>query len=185
MKKIFNIGENNKNNQGFSLIELMVSISLIAILTSIIISVANFSETQKNLTLARNELQAVVRLAQSYSLSIPNVGRSDVCGFGVKLDPVNLGQYLVFYTYNTDVTNFPDLCKTDPITETLTTISSEIIKTIKIEDEKLTITGSADDLVFFESPYGDVHNEETFTLRSSGESSGSMTVEIFSSGKIN
>lgn len=181
MKKVFNIKNINKNSQGFSLIELMIAVALIAILTSIIVTTASFSDTQKNLTLTKNELQAAIRLAQSYSLSIPEMENGNVCGFGVEVE--DLRKYSIFYTYNSDAGGEPEACENDP-TATGTTVIKEVIKDVEIAENK-KVTVASDGIAFFQSPYGDFFGgNKIFTLTSSGTSGGTRTITVSSSGQI-
>ena len=180
MKKVFNIKNINKKNQGFSLIELMIAVALIAILTSIIVTTASFSDTQKNLTLTKNELQAAIRLAQSYSLSIPEMENENVCGFGVEVKDAR--KYSIFYTYNNDAGGDPTACKDDPLEDGSTT--KETIKDVTIaENKKVTVTSNG--IAFFRAPYGDFFGGgSTFTLTSSGTSGGTRTIAVSPSGQI-
>ena len=66
--------------------------------------VARFSDTHKNLTLATDELRAVLRTAQSSSLSIPLIDSTDdtkqhICGYGVYIQ--NATDYRLFSSYVT------------------------------------------------------------------------------------
>jgi len=181
MKKVFNIKNINKNNQGFSLIELMIAVALIAILTSIIITTASFSDTQKNLTLTKNELQAAIRLAQSYSLSIPEMENENVCGFGVEIEDAR--KYSIFYTYNSDAGGDPTACKDDPLEDG--SIIKETIKDVTIAENKKVTVSSVGEIAFFQAPYGDFFGGgSTFTLTSSGTSGGIRTIAVSPSGQI-
>ncbi len=184
MKKIFNKKRSNKSNQGFSLVELMVAVALIGILTSIIITTARFSETQKNLMLAKNELQSAIRLAQSYSLSIPEQESggavvNNMCGFGLYV--IDLGHYAVYYVHDSDL-NDPNTCDDlkDPshLTDSLEKVNLNSTKT------KITI-GPAGSYVFFGAPYGRVLQDGSFQLNSTGGSGSSAQITVSSSGQIN
>ena len=181
MEKIFkNIQIDKNKNRGFSLVELMVAVALIAVLTSIIITTARFSETQKNLTLATDAVQSTIRLAQSYSLSIPNEGDDNICGFGfyVKTDK----SYAVYYTYDNDPT---DSSTCDDFVDPAVSIRTELETGSFSDDEKVKFDSSAvGEYAFFSSPYGDVKKSNSFKLISTGNSGGEKTINVSLQGKI-
>ena len=77
----------NKNlNKGFTLIELVVSIAMVTILSTVVLKISRFSDTHKSLTLARDEVRVAVRMAQNSSLSIPNPEQKHICGYGLYIE---------------------------------------------------------------------------------------------------
>lgn len=176
----------NKSDQGFSLVELIVVVALIGILTSIIITSANFSETQKNLTLAKNELQSAVRVAQSYSLSIPDEGVENICGFGIYVKDVN--SYEIYYTFDDDPVNPPacsDAGLQDPaVASTSTRIQGGTFpaKSNVQFDPALSPPNS---YIFFQAPYGDKGTGvDSLTLDKINGTSSPRTVTVTAQGKI-
>lgn len=162
--------------------ELMIAVALIAILTSIIITSARFSDTQKNLNLEANKLQAAVRLAQSYSLSIPAQSRSNICGFGVYFEDDN-ETYHIYYTWDGDLddeTTCDDLM--DPTDPNVTT--KENIEIFSLNTNKTKIQKSSGEHVFFRTPYGNVGQVGSLVVTSSGASGGTKTIDVSSTGRI-
>ena len=94
-----------KNKQGFTLIELIVSISVITMVTGIFL--ANYSSSNKrmDLVMTAQKFVADVHLAQNYALGLSRYGNSvstnvPLGGWGIhiNLDNQNLGsgKYVIF-----------------------------------------------------------------------------------------
>lgn len=180
MKKVK--GQKNENNSGFTLIELLLTLALISILTGSMLTIARFSDTNKNLTLAKDQVRGAIRTAQSYSLSIPNttVG-NHVCGFGFYRS--GSSQYKVYYTMASS-----SAWDNDPRAACLSCDSYGDCTTQDVMTQSLPQNVDFDTSnfdVFFSAPYGEVtrHNGSTITI---GKVSGSGTdsLSINSSGEI-
>lgn len=172
------------NRRGFTLIELMISMAMIAILSAAVLQIARFSETQKNLTLATSELKSAVRMGQSYALSIPNsVDDQHICGFGVRIESNNT--YSIFYTYLRESTfrSNSDLCD-NANNQSWSPTGGAIMQ--RIESFNISAggvsVGSVNADVFFKSPYGDPVSSARFTISSGGVS---KNINISSSGQVN
>lgn len=97
LKKFKNRKEKNK---GFTLLELMVVISIIGIMTSV--GLVSLSSSRKDMLLktSQDEVISAIKLAQSYALQgkvVPSE-TSKICGFGFKFTTDT--EYEIFY-YNT------------------------------------------------------------------------------------
>jgi prepilin-type N-terminal cleavage/methylation domain-containing protein len=81
---------------GFTLVEIMVVISILAIMT--LVSFASLSSSKKNVALrsAQREVASAIRIAQSYALQgkWPS-GAASVCGYGFRFETTS--QYRIFY----------------------------------------------------------------------------------------
>ena len=58
-----------QDKRAFTLIEMMLSLAIIAIVTGAVISVARMSDTNKSLTLSAGEFKAALREAQTKALA--------------------------------------------------------------------------------------------------------------------
>ena len=69
------------SNRGFSLIEILIVAALTALMASILIK--NFSTRRFDFDQVANQVEADVRLAQTYSLAAKRINNTFRCGFGV------------------------------------------------------------------------------------------------------
>ncbi len=154
--------------KGFTFIELMISMAIIAILSASVIQMARFSDTHKSLTLAVDEFRASLRTAQSSALSIPNPQDRHVCGFGVWIGDSNPAfpgidnKYEVFYTFVDfgDFADDPETCKTDPNYRNGTgTVNYERISGNTLPSG-LNFQGHIDETIFFIVPYGETYGND-------------------------
>ena len=183
--------------KGFTLIEVLLSIAMIAILSASVIQLASFSDTHKSLTLATDELRASIREAQSSALSIPTPLDRHVCGFGIRIvdaavvtDPDV--EYEIFYTWVTDgdFAANPETCREDVSYLNGSATNYEVIRVVTLSDG-LEFESGADTTLFFVVPYGEVYGDDgsalgalgvTYTIKSS--SGGNRPVVITPEGKI-
>lgn len=164
MIKVFfrqKIKEINQDNQAFTLIEMMLSLAIIAIVTGAVISVARMSDTHKNLTLSSSEFKAALREAQTKALA----GRTGeepadvhVCGYGISVTEGN--EYRSFYTYVNfnEMRDNPEICidrKGRRIGESDRVILKSESAPLKLR-EGVEFTEEAK--VFFLSPYGEANS---------------------------
>jgi prepilin-type N-terminal cleavage/methylation domain-containing protein len=179
---------------GFTLIELLISMALIAILTGSAIQIARFSDTHKNLTLAANEMSAVIRSAQSSSLSIPNPQDRHVCGFGVWFGDKDVAatdtQYEMFYTYVVDgvFTTNPKTCDENAGYRDGTT-NYELIEAHALPNGVTLDGGVVDETIFFKVPYGEAFANDGSALTSNytitiDSGSNSRDVVVTPSGQV-
>ena len=94
---------------GFTLIELIVSISVIGLVTGLFLANYSSANRRTDLTMTAQKLVADIRLAQSYSLGLARYGTSDEPsvpegGWGVNFDLLNNtnNQYKIFADENAD-----------------------------------------------------------------------------------
>lgn len=164
-KKIHELSTVNRQlstvEAGFTLIELILSMAMVAILTAAVIGLANFSDTHKSLTLAADEFRAAIRSAQSSSLSIPNPTDEHVCGFGIKILSANT--YETYYTYLTpgQFQGDPDMCKTEVQfldgSEVGTLVNYVIVSSHTLPNPLVFDGSRIGESIFFKTPYGEVH----------------------------
>ena len=175
-------------SSGFTLLELVISMALIAILTGSAIQVARFSDTHKSLTLAADEMKAVIRSAQSSSLSVPNPLDLHVCGFGVYFGdhstPNTNTQYETFYTYvaNATFVSNPKTC------DEIQTYRDGSTNYVSIEKKALpagtTINAAIlDETIFFKVPYGEVYDNNGDELEPT-DLDIPITIELGGNSKI-
>jgi prepilin-type N-terminal cleavage/methylation domain-containing protein len=105
IKKLF-----NKNKDGFTMMEMLVSISIVALISTIMLANYHYYGKKGNLTMAAQLLASNIRLAQSYSLGLKQFGNnpySDTSGgWGVSLTSAspNNKHYYVFFDNDNDMT---------------------------------------------------------------------------------
>lgn len=86
-----------KYKQGFTLIETLVSISIIALISGIFIANYRGAEKRSNLNLAAQKVASDIRLAQNYTLGLQEFnGSFPLGGWGVYFSTVAAGQYIIF-----------------------------------------------------------------------------------------
>jgi|WetSurMetagenome_2_1015567.scaffolds.fasta_scaffold01475_9 prepilin-type N-terminal cleavage/methylation domain-containing protein len=89
------------NNSGFTLLELIVSISVITILIAIFFTNYHGADQRTNLTSVAQKLVSDIRTAQNNSLgSVPYGGVLPAGGWGIHLDTTNNNKYLLFADVN-------------------------------------------------------------------------------------
>lgn len=166
-----------KTNKGFTMIELILAMSIMAILTGSVLQISRFSDTHKNLTIAVDEVEAAIRMAQNYSLTMPvqNPGEK-ICGFGVFTNSrVNL---IVYY-------NGIDRSSTDDCSGFST---YNPIRSVKVEEFSFADKGVEIEPinynVFFQSPYGETTtNKSKITVKKTG-TNNKRTINVNSFGSI-
>ena len=94
---------------GFTLIELIVSVGIIALVTGIFLANYSSANRRSDLTMTAQKMVADIRLAQNYGLGLSRYGLSGstdvpLGGWGVHFDLANYGnaRYLIFADDNGD-----------------------------------------------------------------------------------
>jgi prepilin-type N-terminal cleavage/methylation domain-containing protein len=74
-----------KNKKGFTFIELILGMGIVVFLSAAMFQIISVSNTQQGLNNNTEKVKALLRLAQSYSLSIPQdeVEPKHICGLGI------------------------------------------------------------------------------------------------------
>jgi prepilin-type N-terminal cleavage/methylation domain-containing protein len=181
---------------GFTLLELLISMALIAILTGSAIQIARFSDTLKSLTLAADEMRAVIRSAQSSALSIPNPLDQHVCGFGIYFgDPGIPGtdtQYEMFYTVvdNATFVGNPKTCDENASYRDGSTNYVSIPDGKHALPEGVSLNASiVDETIFFKVPYAEAYDDDGSSLSSDktitiGIGTNSKDVVVTAAGQV-
>lgn len=78
-----------KNNSGFTLVELLVSISIIAIISGLFLANYRGGEKSNQLNLSAQELASNFRLAQNHALGLLDFEDATPYGWGVNIDTQN------------------------------------------------------------------------------------------------
>ncbi|MEA1925914.1 MAG: prepilin-type N-terminal cleavage/methylation domain-containing protein [Patescibacteria group bacterium] len=164
-------------NRGFTLIELIVSLAMVAIVTGSVLQVARFTDTHKSLVLATDEVRAILRMAQSSALSIPNPQAKHICGYGVYIS--NVSQCELYYTYvaENDYKVDSNACISDVSYRSYVSAGADkkIVQTLTLADN-LNFTLQVGKSVFFSVPYGEVFGDDgnllsaglTYTITNTG-----------------
>lgn len=93
-----------KNKRGFTLIELIVSISIIALISSIVLANFNSYKRSGGLSASTQLIMSDIRKAQSYALSLKDFGSTGnypMGGWGVYFDIAG-NRYIIFADLNGD-----------------------------------------------------------------------------------
>jgi len=188
--------EKKLKNQGFTLIELMLSLAMIAILAGTTLSINRVSDTERILFLNLNEIVSAIRFAQSNSLAIAvDEQHNDrhICGFGFVADSSTT--YKIFYTYATNgqYRNNPDVCNNSNYLGLPASGNQvEYINSFKLKGDGVEFdsgdVGNNNEFVF-KVPYGEVYFNGNHSFGSEeikikkGGSEKSITINSF--GQIN
>ncbi len=182
----------NKRKNGFTLIEMLISMAMIAILTGTILQVVKISEINRILFLNANEVVSVMRFAQSSALTAffdeENANRV-ICGIGFVA--TSQTDYLLFYTYvnRASYQLNPNICNQTQYL-TYNTNQKKILNQFKLKGGVLFNAGSYgnNNGVVFKVPYGEVYsngsnnfNSKNFVIQ---KGSSSKTIIINSFGQI-
>ena len=145
--KIFTI-----KRSAFTLIEVIVVVSVFAIIASLTIANYRSGSRQSQLHLAAQELATNIRLAQSYAIgskdfvdpnSSNDSSQSPKGGWGILVSTSNDGQYQLVVDLNGN-----HVVDDDEVYKTIELPDNVVIKTIQDKDSSSIIEGT----VFFEPP---------------------------------
>lgn len=182
------------NRRGFTLIEIVMGMAIVALLSATMFQVIKVSDTQQGLIMNAQKIKAGLRLAQAYSLAIPQVEADPqhICGFGVYRDSES--SVKIYYLYVSDYASTPGACDTATLKHSDdggVNLDIEEIQTITPDGDHTFSTESFD--VFFKTPYGKIissgselsgANEKKFEIKNSNTDK-TKEIIINSSGKIN
>ena len=87
--------KNKNKNKGFTFLEVMVTISVIAILSSIGLVSLTSSKSVTRLKNAQSEVAATIKMAQSYALQGKKPTSGTACGYGFQF--TGSGTYRIYY----------------------------------------------------------------------------------------
>lgn len=150
-----------KTNRGFTLIELMLSMAIVAFLSSIMFQMARQSDTKGSLIVSRDRFRSAIRSAQSFALTGlrgTDVSGAHVCGFGMVVTGNN--SYKIFYNPAGNITDCGNA------NYSRYSAASQDLPAYSFTTEQGTVFDAADvgDSVFFKVPYGDVCNASGIKL---------------------
>lgn len=118
------------NNTGFTLVELLASIFIIALISSVFIVNYNNTSKRSQLKMATQKLASDIRLAQNYSLGSKTYNQTDTPpgGWGAHFSLADRSHYIIFADTNTDQNYDSDLgeaieTKTLPAGVTISSLS--------------------------------------------------------------
>ena len=172
----------NMKKLGFTLIELIVSVSVISMVTGIFLANYNSTNRRSDLTMTAQKMVADIRLAQNYALGLARYGLSGSLnvpegGWGVHFDLQSYGndRYIIFaddnfnrvfdlaeaeISYGAQLTSLPK----DIVIESLSSGSKADI-TFLPPDPITTITGSASNFEQVDIVLKDLKTNTTKTVR--------------------
>jgi prepilin-type N-terminal cleavage/methylation domain-containing protein len=155
MPEINKKSKQNKNS-GFTLLEILISIGIIAILSAAMLQVTAVTNTHKQLSIETNKVQSFIRMAQSYFLSIPrDVNREHICGFGFY--PATNTIYRVFYVYNDNFESNPQACENTSNFVPSPSVGMEVMESETLKEGYEFNSFGESEAVFFKAPYGEIY----------------------------
>lgn len=178
---------NKKVNRGFSLIELLIVMSIVAIMSSVGFMSYQDSKRDAILRAAQREVATVIRMAQGYALQgkTQNDGNDFTpCGYGVRF--TSSGSYRIFYTK----ANAGSDCKTDDnYPGTGTTVANNIYT---LSDDATISNSPASDVEFyFKVPFGNMldrngnsFNGTIIAFEHPSDTGDTMSITINSGGNV-
>jgi prepilin-type N-terminal cleavage/methylation domain-containing protein len=168
-KKKLKMRRNNKNTAGFTLIEMIITISIMGILAAIAIISMSPTKNASQVEAAQKEVASEIALAKAYALQgkTQNISGAPTtpCGYGVRFSSTT--KYFIYYNYNSSIDC--ETYNTDP--------ANRQFKSSKLGEKTLAsgITGTSGADVYFTVPNAQVYN--------AGYSTGSVTI-ILTNGTI-
>jgi len=179
--------------RGFTFIEIILGMGIVIFLSASMFRIISVSNTQQGLNMNAEKVKAILRLAQAYSLSIPQdeVDPRHICGFGLRRN--NSTTATLYYLYIDNYDNTPIACESiSDLRYSNGDLKIENIKTITL-DNGYTLGSSPSPDIFFKTPYGRVIFNG-IELSGTGlanlsivnsNTSDSKIIQVNSSGKIN
>ena len=153
----------SKFKRGFSLVELIVAITLILIMTGVLLMNQNNNKAQEDVDIAARQVVAQLRALQNEALSGKQIGGLSVCSFNFKAAESDSNSYDVTY----------DKCSGGQI-ESLTTQLNSGKKNVTISSIPTTIS--------FSSPRGEVASAKITFI--SNDNTATAYVLVCGSGNI-
>ncbi|GEM_PF-1379203 len=159
------------NKNGFTLIEILITMSIIAFLSATMFQIISVAETNQGLIMARDKLKSSIRLAQSYALSVPQgATQRVVCGYGLHVDGTSVVK--LYYLYNNAFGTNPDACNTSSdLDYGGSALLSKVDETAIDLGPDYLVTGPE---IFLKTPYGEVYSNN---IKLTGSSVGTLTIK--------
>lgn len=136
---------------GFSLIEMIIAVSVLAVLTAIMIPYSRRGEGQ--LVLAREQALLQGAIVHAKNLSIQKYEETgwgaEVCGWGVHIDPQFMGQDMVVYGIFRDKPGLGGKCDQNPSDKVYTPGAGEAVEPFTVDSRlRLAFPPDVRDIVF-------------------------------------
>ncbi len=139
----------NIKEKGFTLIEMLVTISIMLILVTVVL--ANFGGTQgrRNVTLAKNNLSSNLRRMQSYSLASKDINGVASSAYGVSFGSIGSATSSTSYT----LVGYNNVSTTQQVLETVPLPTNTYIKQVLILTPINSSTSTTTWKGLFANPY--------------------------------
>jgi len=171
--------KNKKFKAGFSLIELLVAMSIIILLSTLMIVNTRSSEKRRNLTMEAQKLVADLRQSQNKSMSGSGVYQSGYKGYGVYVNSAQNDRYIL---YGEPLNPTDDYSRNG----NETTIETKQFSRARIRS--VSTSGSAGILFLSPDPItyinGATGGSVTIVIESTEDSSLSATIDVNGAGLI-
>lgn len=164
-----------KNNKGFTLVEIIVSVSIIGLISGLFLTNYHGTKNSSELIMAARKLSSDIRVAQNYTLGLKKFkGDLPYGGWGLNFNSTNNDRYILFADMNED----PALGYTYEAVEQYQEIKlprNIIISAIEVDGVPKSFLN-----LVFEPPYSKVYanldnNKNSKIILTNGE----KTIEVF------
>ena len=155
---------------GFTLVEMMVSLGIMAVLSGVMLGYSRVSERQVALISDRDKVVSIINHARNLALSRSYVSGQQICGYGIKFSATKMEIY--------------SSVKVAGVCDPTAPVSGTFVET-QLLDPRLTFA-TKPNYIFFTSPYITVASTVPFpvTITLSAQSADPMSLRISSCGAV-
>jgi len=166
---------------GFTLIEMTITMAIIASLSVAALQLNKMADTDQTLTVAALETKNFLRLAQTLALAPvePDEQKKVICGYLFETESDNTLKISTVFSKNDDIIECYQLSTNDALSCS-GKASCEEYESKQLEND---ISIESNESVFFQSPYSEVSNGLDIQIQKSN--GHTKTITINQSGKIN